>query len=168
VPPIFAKIIAAHLTGYLRLEVKTLPPVALTPSAFIPERHQYNAAAILNTLENVVPVGCLKLIGVTVVDLCIPIFTHVFGEARQNGRTAVVSTFRMATMSRGSTPTEAEVYERVAKVALHELGHLFNLIHCDDKHCLMHFSGNLNELDRMSLLYCRYCRSFLQNILPGV
>lgn len=167
VPPIFAKIIAGHFTGYLRLKVKTLPPVALTSSAFVPERHQYDAASMLNTLENAVPVDCHKLIGVTAADLCIPIFTHVFGEARQNGRAAVVSIFRMATMTDGSIPTEAVVYERIAKVALHELGHLFNLIHCDDKHCLMHFSGNLQELDQMSLLYCRYCWSFLQNILSS-
>ena len=167
VPPIFAKIIAGHLTGYLRLKVKAQPPVALASSAFVPERHQYDAALILSMLENTIPVDCHKLIGVTAVDLCIPIFTHVFGEARQNGRAAVVSIFRMATMDDGSIPTEAVVYERIAKVTLHELGHLFNLIHCDDKHCLMHFSGNLQELDRMSLLYCRYCRSFLQNILTS-
>jgi archaemetzincin len=116
-------------------------------------------------LEHAIPSDCHKLIGVTTVDLCIPIFTHVFGEARQNGRVAVVSIFRMARMTDGSIPTKTVVYERIAKVALHELGHLLNLIHCDDKYCLMHFSGNLQELDRMSLLYCRYCRSFLNNIL---
>ena len=165
VPPIYTSIIAGHLAGYLRLNIRKLPPVALTPSAFIPERHQYDAASILQNLDNVIPDNCHKLIGVTAVDLCIPIFTHVFGEARQNGRVAVVSIFRMTKTTDKSMSTEAAVYERIAKVALHELGHLFNLVHCDDRNCLMHFSGNLHELDRMSMLHCRYCRRFLRDIL---
>lgn len=165
VPPIFEKIIAGHFTGYLRLQVKALPPVRLAPVAFVPERHQYDAATVLHTLENVLPPDCHKLISVTDVDLCIPIFTHVFGEATQNGQVAVVSICRLAKTSDGSLPPVAVVYERIAKVALHELGHLFNLIHCNDKNCLMHFSGNLQELDQMSLLFCRYCKSFLQDIL---
>jgi len=165
VAPIFEKIIAGHFSGYLRLKVKTLPPVGLVPAAFIPQRHQYDAAVVLRSLECALPRDCEKLIGVTAADLCIPIFTHVFGEARQNGRVAVVSTFRLVKISDGSMPPESVVYERIAKVALHELGHLLNLIHCNDKNCLMHFSGNLPELDQMSLLFCRYCRSYLQDIV---
>jgi predicted Zn-dependent protease len=29
----------------------------------------------------------------------------------------------------------------------------------------MHFSGNLEELDHMALLFCRYCRAFLKDSL---
>lgn len=163
VPPIFEKIIAGHFTGYLRLKVKTLPPVRLSPAAFMPERHQYDAAAMIAQLERSLPDTCAKLVGVTSADLCIPIFTHVFGEARQNGRAAVISTFRLSQSARDPLPAQSIVYERAAKVAMHELGHLFNLFHCDDHTCLMHFCGNLEELDRISPLFCRYCRAFLQN-----
>jgi archaemetzincin len=55
--------------------------------------------------------------------------------------------------------------ERIAKVALHETGHLFNLFHCSDEKCLMHFSGNVEELDMSPLYFCRYCSLRFKNIL---
>jgi archaemetzincin len=160
---IFEKIIAGHITGFFRLGTQLLPAIVPPPAAFVEERLQYDAAALLQILESEQAPGCDKLIGVTDVDLFIPIFSHVFGEARQNGRAALVSIFRLAKNNDGSAPAPATVYERAAKVAIHELGHLFNLVHCDDERCLMHFSGNLEELDRIGLLFCRYCRIYLQD-----
>jgi len=101
--------------------------------------------------------ACWKVIALVNVDLFIPIFTHVYGEARQNGKIALVSTFRLAQKKGGTSPPPDEILERTAKVALHELGHLFNLEHCQDSKCLMHFSGHLAELDETPLYYCRYC-----------
>jgi archaemetzincin len=165
VPRIFEKIIAGHLSAYLHLDSTLLPDVAVPPTAYAEERRQYDAAKVLGRLEGRRPPQCDKLIAVTAVDLFIPIFSHVFGEARQNGEVALVSTFRLAKNSDGSEPVPAVLYERTAKVAIHEMGHLFNLVHCSDPLCLMHFSGNLEELDQMSLLFCRYCRAFLQDSL---
>jgi archaemetzincin len=64
----------------------------------------------------------------------------------------------------GSSPPPG-ILERTAKVALHELGHLFNLEHCHDTRCLMHFSGNLTELDETPLYYCRYCATYFRDAL---
>jgi archaemetzincin len=165
VPRIFEKVIAGHLTGYLHLKSVSLPPLAIPTAAYASDRKQYDAALILRELEGRQPADCDKLIGVTAVDLFIPIFSHVFGEARQNGLAALVSTFRLAINSDGSVPEPAVVYERTAKVAIHEMGHLFNLVHCNDARCLMHFSGNLDELDRIDLFFCRYCNAFLNDRL---
>jgi archaemetzincin len=61
----------------------------------------------------------------------------------------------------GSAPPESLIHERAAKVALHELGHLLDLLHCEHKKCLMHFSGGTDEVDEMSLDLCEYCSIYL-------
>jgi archaemetzincin len=48
---------------------------------------------------------------------------------------------------------------------MHELGHLFDLHHCMDRKCLMHFSGGLEDLDEAPLYFCRYCSVFLRDAL---
>ena len=68
------------------------------------------------------------MLGVTDRDLFIPILTYVFGEAQLGGRAAVVSTARLV--------EDVELFgpqllvERLAKEAVHEVGHAFGLLHC--------------------------------------
>jgi archaemetzincin len=47
------------------------------------------------------------------------------------------------------------------------LGHLFNLFHCEDNKCLMHFSGDLEDLDRTPLYFCRYCSAYYKDARSG-
>ena len=108
-----------------------------------------------------------KIIGILNQDLFIPIFTHIFGEARQGGNCGLVSLFRLKKNTDGSSPHKALIHARAVKVALHELGHLFNLLHCENKECLMHFSGGLEELDEMSPGFCKYCSVYLQDKIGG-
>lgn len=150
------KVIAAHVTGYLQLRTDLLSPMALPPHSLDPLRGQYDAAKILTRLESMPLQGHGKLIAVLNVDLFVPIFTHVFGEARQGGTVALISIFRLGSPP-GIGPPSHVVLERASKVALHELGHLFNQIHCEDSRCLMHFSGSLEDLDRSPFDFCRYC-----------
>lgn len=93
------------------------------------------------------------------------IFTHVFGEARQGGKCGLVSLFRLMKNPDGSTPPKSLLDKRAVKVALHELGHLLDLLHCEHKKCLMHFSGGVDEVDNMSLELCEYCTIYLQDKL---
>jgi len=158
------KVVAAHVAGYLKLTAKILPPLPHPGHAFSENRLQYDAGAILRELENRNFGECRKIIAVLNLDLFIPIFTHVYGEARQNGKIALVSTFRLAEKKDGQPPPPL-LLERTAKVALHELGHLFDLEHCHDTRCLMHFSGNLAELDESPLYYCRYCATYFRDAL---
>jgi len=159
------KVVAAHISGYLNLTTRILPSLPHPEHAFSENRLQYDAGAILRDLENRRFTACWKVIALVNVDLFIPIFTHVYGEARQNGKIALVSTFRLAQKKGGTSPPPDEILERTAKVALHELGHLFNLEHCQDTKCLMHFSGHLAELDETPLYYCRYCATYFRDAL---
>jgi archaemetzincin len=47
--------------------------------------------------------------------------------------------------------------ERIAKICVHEVGHIFGLEHCWETGCLMRFSKQLEQLDKLSLLFCSAC-----------
>jgi archaemetzincin len=159
------KIIAAHISGYFNLDARVLPPLDLPVKALDRQRLQYDAGRLISILEARPLTDHLKFIAVLNVDIFVPIFTHVFGEARQGGTVAVVSLFRLGASLPSSRPPHDGILARVAKVALHELGHLFNLQHCDNEKCLMHFSGGLEDLDRLAFNLCRYCRTYLKDAL---
>lgn len=169
VSEIALKVIAAHISGYYNLSAQILPPLEHPEYALDKRRFQYDAGIILKAFESM-PFGDYeKVIGVINQDLFVPIFTHVFGEAKQGGKFALVSLFRLGKNPDGSTPPTPLIFERGAKVALHELGHLFNLLHCEEKRCLMHFSGSHEDLDETPLYLCRYCSTYLKDYLlrPG-
>ena len=165
VPEIVSKAVAAHILGYLNMKADILPLLEHPAYAYDTHRFQYNAGTIMKDFESRPFHNHDKLIGLLDVDLFIPIFTYVFGEARQGGKYALVSLYRLKSNPDGSTPPESLQLERAAKVALHELGHLFNLLHCMDEKCLMHYSGNLLDLDKIPLYFCKYCSTYLREAL---
>ena len=165
IPEIISKTVAAHMLGYLGLNADILPPLEEPAYAHDEKRFQYNAMLILKALEQERFSDYAKVIGILDLDIFVPLFTHVFGEAKQGGRSALVSLYRLRKDPEGSTPPPALVLERAAKVALHEVGHLFNLVHCTDEKCLMHFSGVLSDLDRTPLYFCRYCSIYFRDAL---
>jgi archaemetzincin len=160
-----SKVIAAHISGYYNLDARVLPPREHPAYAFDWQRLQYNAGTILQTIRTIPFDGYHKIVGILNLDIFVPIFEHVYGEARQGGRYAIVSLYRLGQRLEASSVGQDRLYERAAKVALHELGHLFNLQHCDDPHCLMHFSGALEDLDGLAFNLCRYCRTYLHDAL---
>jgi len=159
------KVVAAHISGYLSLQAESLAPVQLPLHTFNGNRLQYDAGLLLREIESIPFDEHGKIIAIVDVDLFLPIFTHVFGEARQGGKAALVSLYRLGKHGSGLRFESALVFERAAKIALHELGHLYDLLHCDNARCLMHFSGGLDELDRTSFSYCRYCATCMRACL---
>jgi archaemetzincin len=162
-----AKVIAAHVTGFMGLPCRTLEVMARPDYAFDPQRLQYDAGRVIERLEARPRGDCPKVVGVLAVDLFVPVFSHVFGEARLGGSAALASLHRLGLPEDGPRPEPARVLERAAKVALHELGHLFSLTHCSDPACLMYFSGDVAGLDARPLLFCRYCHRFLAAAAAG-
>ena len=160
VPELVLKIVAANISACFKLHAKILPAVTIPEFALDKRRLQYDAGIILKHFESMDFNNCDKVIGVLNEDLFVPIFSYVYGEAKQGAKFALVSLFRLNKNPDGSLPGQSLFYERVAKVALHEFGHLFNLFHCDEKRCLMHFSGDIQDLDNTPLYLCRYCSTF--------
>ncbi len=132
--------------------------------AFDPLRNQFHSTAILNRLAECLPDPNLKILAIVTQDLFIPILTHVYGEAQLGGRTCVLSTCRLREGLSG--PGSREVLaQRTAKEAAHELGHTFDLRHCPDKGCIMHYCRSLRDVDCKENRFCRYCRVMLEDAL---
>jgi archaemetzincin len=130
--------------------------------AYSTERHQYNSTLIINKLSETAPADYLKVLAICKKDLFIPILTYVFGEAQLNGKSCIVSIYRLKDTKAFLNP-EGVFQERVIKEAVHELGHTFNLKHCSDNNCVMHYCHSLNDVDNKKIGMCRYCSVLLED-----
>lgn len=162
VPEAACRAVAGHVERFFGLAVEVLPPLGEPSYALDRERMQYNAAKILAALEGMPPTGHVKILALLNVDLYIPVFTHVFGEAREGGGHALVSMFRLGEPADGAKIRQDLILGRLVKVVLHEAAHLFDLVHCMEPECLMHFSMNTEALDRLSLDFCPSCAERLR------
>jgi archaemetzincin len=153
-------IVAANLQQILHLPVDILPARQTPEFAYSDSRKQYHAARILKNLaESRRPHP--RILALVSVDLFIPVLTHVFGEAQLGGRAAVISLHRFRQNEEGSRVSLDTFYQRAAKVALHEVAHTFDLVHCNQPECIMRFSSGLVELDGLPIIFCDYCEAFL-------
>jgi len=130
-------------------------------AAFDPSRGQYHSTALLAALLSDPGAGDDRVLGVTAMDLFIPVLTYVFGEAQVPGRAAVVSSHRLRSELYGLDPDAELLAERLAKEAVHELGHTYGLIHCQDPECVMRASTYVEEIDLKSATFCARCRRAL-------
>ena len=117
-------------------------------------RQQHSSRAMLTWLAERVPEDGAKLLGVTDVDLFIPVLTFVFGEAQLSGRVAVVSTARLR-----EPPAEPLIRSRLTKESVHEVGHTFGLVHCSTHACVMARSPAIAFVDVKEDRLCEDCRS---------
>lgn len=126
------------------------------------ERRQYSSTLVLKrVLDTRVP-DALRTLGVTQADLFIPMLTFVYGQAQLDGPVAVVSVARLRQEFYRLPPDPALFGERVAKEALHELGHTFGLVHCADRGCAMSLSSNITQIDAKRGAFCPGCRTLLR------
>ena len=128
------------------------------------KRDQYHSTVILEKLAKTSPSQTFKVAAITNKDLFIPILTHVYGEAQLAGKACIVSTFRLKE-GLSIANIEKELGNRIVKEILHELGHTFNLRHCHDNSCLMHYCRSMKDVDRKSNQLCRYCKILLEDEL---
>jgi len=127
------------------------------PSVYDPDRNQYNSSGLLLQLINDVSPETLKVLAVTELDLFIPIFTFLFGEAQLNGKGALVSTHRLHNQFYGIPENKELLKNRLLKEGIHELGHTFGLIHCFTLRCVMNTSTYVEDIDQKSAHFCRIC-----------
>jgi archaemetzincin len=160
-------VIAAHLEALMGLPARIRLPWPLPAKALLPARRQYDAGPILKDMALDLSLFQVRL-GVTVLDLCLPILSYVYGEAFLGGRLAVISLCRLGRLSDGRTAEKALLYERLAKVAMHEVSHALGVPHCREAGCLMRFSQGLKNLDELSLRFCPGCRQKVEHFRAGL
>lgn len=159
------RMIAANLQAVFEVPVDLLAAAELPDHAFEETRQQYDAGRLLDHLAGICPNRYGKVLGVVAVDLCIPILTYVFGEAQLGGTAALVSGYRLRGSAAGAPVPMDQYYERLAKVALHEMAHTFTLYHCLEPGCVMNSSAKLEDLDRLDPVFCQRCEFSLQRNL---
>ncbi len=119
-------------------------------------RAQYNSTLLIKELLRRVN-GQSKILGVTSVDLFVPVLTYVFGEAQLEGIAGVMSTFRLDDTIYGLPPDDIKLFERSIKESVHELGHTFGLLHCRNFDCAMHASTTVDDIDIKGAALCGEC-----------
>lgn len=126
---------------------------------FDPRRGQHASSRVLEWLTERRPADATRTLGLTDVDLFMPVLTFVYGEAQLNGGVAVVSTARL---SAGPGAAGARLLAaRLAKESVHELGHTFGLLHCDAPNCVMKRSVTIAAIDAKATTLCGDCRTLL-------
>jgi len=152
-------------TFHLRVSRIDLPDPEF---AYDHHRAQYGSVPLLQSLAALRGSGGGKLLGITAHDLFIPMLTFVFGQAQVGGEVALLSTARLR-QEFYHMPPDAEVLElRARKEALHEVGHLFGLLHCSNPLCAMALATNINQLDGKRAEFCVACAGALGRLSPAV
>lgn len=124
-----------------------------------PARRQYNGNALLKVIDTISLHDSIKKVGLFQVDLFIPILTFIFGQAFLNGSCAIASVYRLYNERYGLNQNNPRLIERTKKEVIHELGHTFGLLHCDNPICVMRSSTYLEDVDQKRENLCSGCQT---------
>jgi archaemetzincin len=133
------------MAEWFPLPVRRLPPL------------QYQSVEFMKMLAQSAPRDAARVLGVTDVDLAIPMLSFLFGQAQLDGPVAVVSLCRLRQEFYGLPAEEDLLRERTIKEVLHELGHTFGLVHCSESKCAMSLATHIGLVDDKAEQYCERC-----------
>ncbi len=154
--------LAAELARIFHVSCHVNEDRLLANFSFDSARGQYHSTALLQRMESLSPDPDAVLLGVTSLDLYVPVLTFVFGEAQLSGRCALVSTCRLHEEFYGLSPNTLLLHNRLKKEAIHELGHTLGLKHCFDWPCVMTSSHNIERIDLKDPEFCPSCLNKLR------
>jgi archaemetzincin len=156
--PAQAEMLGLELGRFLPVDARVSGSLPLPEGSYDPKRAQHLARAIIAGLKR--PKRSLVL-ALVAVDLYAPGLNFVFGQADVLSRRAVISTARLDPKAYGFPADEELSHKRLVTEAVHEVGHLLGLGHCEDPACVMYFSDSLSDTDRKGPALCPTCRAGL-------
>lgn len=150
------------LEAFYGYSVRLLPRAPLPPAAFTRARRRWRAEKLLDWLGPRRPADGERILGLTAADISTTKGRHadwgILGLATIDGATCVISSFRCRRGARDAVHAR----QRLAKVAVHEIGHNLGLEHCPTVGCLMEDArGKVATCDREHDL-CLRCRAQLR------
>jgi archaemetzincin len=153
-----AQVVAA-LRAFYAIDVRVLDCKDLPATAYYPERRRYRAERLLAFLNQRLPEDGWRILGLTDADISTTKGKYpdwgVMGLGELPGTATVISSFRCRKKAR----SPAHAIERLAKVAVHEIGHTLGLDHCPTRGCLMEDAmGKVVTTDR-ERDFCPRCRA---------
>jgi archaemetzincin len=151
--------LAAAMGKVFRVPFQVLSQALDPETAFHAERQQYHSSEILAAMKVFNTNESWRVLGVTTVDLYIPILTFVFGEAQIGGPCAVVSSYRLRQEFYGLAADADLLRARLLKEAVHEIGHTLELTHCHDYRCAMAASHAVEWIDIKEAWLCPQCQA---------
>jgi archaemetzincin len=143
------------------VDTRLLPRAPLPAAAYYRPRARYRADKLLDFLDGRLPADGVRILGLTGADISTTkgaVYDWgVLGLGRLDGSSCVISELRCRRRSTGA----ANARERLAKVAVHEVGHTLGLQHCPNRGCLMEDAeGQVTTCDR-EYDFCARCRGLL-------
>lgn len=161
----FLERLAKEVNVVFGIEVKISTEYRDITPYFEPARKQYDANRLLHFIHVEFAGNSLKTIGLFQVDLFIPVLTFIFGQAVYNGNAGIASVYRLKNEQYGLAENEKLLFDRFRKVIIHELGHMFGLIHCHVPVCVMRPGTYVEDIDQKKHSFCRKCQTELQKVL---
>ena len=155
--------VVTALRAFYPIEVRVLDCQALPQAAYYPPRKRYRAERLLVYLNQRMPKDGWRILGLTAFDISTTKDNYpdwgVMGLGELPGTATVISSFRCRKKARN----EAHAVLRLAKVAVHEIGHTLGLPHCPTRGCLMEDAmGKVTTTDR-ELDFCPRCRTLAKH-----
>lgn len=148
-----ASIVQRRFTTEIEIQSK----IDIPRDAYDTTRNQYDAEQLVGLVESAGKGD--KNLAITRADLFLEDRNYIFGLAKFDGDSGIVSINRLIQTKNGGSVDPKTARKRVRKEVVHELGHLMGYRHCRNDHCVMRLSSEVSQIDDKYDRFCRSCQS---------